>query len=89
MTDPTDLHDDDEDLRLEDEADDTDDDGDDRPQRIMLVTDAWEPQMNGVVRTLSRTVEECRAMGHQVEVIHPGLGYKTFPLPTYPEIKLA
>ena len=89
MTDPTDLHDDDEDLRLEDEADDSDDDGDDRPQRIMLVTDAWEPQMNGVVRTLSRTVEECRAMGHQVEVIHPGLGYKTFPLPTYPEIKLA
>jgi len=89
MTDPTDLHDDDEDLRLENEADDSDDDGDDRPQRIMLVTDAWEPQMNGVVRTLSRTVEECRAMGHQVEVIHPGLGYKTFPLPTYPEIKLA
>jgi glycosyltransferase involved in cell wall biosynthesis len=61
----------------------------DRPQRIMLVTDAWEPQMNGVVRTLSRTVEECRNMGHEVEVIHPGLGYKTMPLPTYPEIKLA
>ncbi|WP_373696367.1 glycosyltransferase family 4 protein [Hyphobacterium marinum] len=55
----------------------------------MLVTDAWEPQVNGVVRTLSRTVEECRAMGHDVEVIHPGLGYKTWPLPTYPEIQLA
>jgi len=63
--------------------------GDDRPQRIMLVTDAWEPQMNGVVRTLSRTLAECRKVGHEVEVIHPGLGYKTFPLPTYPEIKLA
>ncbi|MAC88096.1 MAG: alpha-mannosyltransferase [Maricaulis sp.] len=63
--------------------------GDERPQRIMLVTDAWEPQVNGVVRTLSRTVEEARAMSHQVEVIHPGLGYKTFPMPTYPEIKLA
>jgi hypothetical protein len=59
------------------------------PLRILLVTDAWEPQVNGVVRTLSRTVEECRAMGHEVEVIHPGLGFKTFPLPTYPEIKMA
>lgn len=61
----------------------------DRPKRIMLVTDAWEPQVNGVVRTLTRTTEECRAMGHEVEVIHPGLGYKTWPLPTYPEIRLA
>nr|WP_233245849.1 glycosyltransferase family 1 protein [Marinicauda salina] len=59
------------------------------PLRIMLVTDAWEPQVNGVVRTLSRTVEECRAMGHEVEVIHPGLGFRTFPMPTYPEIKMA
>ena len=59
------------------------------PLRIMLVTDAWEPQVNGVVRTLSRTVEECREMGHEVEVIHPGLGYTQFPLPTYSEIKLA
>nr|WP_291889597.1 glycosyltransferase family 1 protein [Maricaulis sp.] len=67
----------------------TAEDTEERPQRIMLVTDAWEPQMNGVVRTLSRTVDECRAMGHQIEVIHPGLGYKTFPLPTYPEIQLA
>jgi glycosyltransferase involved in cell wall biosynthesis len=62
---------------------------DDRPLRIMLVSDAWEPQVNGVVRTLTRTVEECRAMGHEVEVIHPGLGYRTIPLPTYPDIKLA
>ena len=38
------------------------------PLRIMLVTDAWEPQVNGVVRTLTRTVEECREMGHEVEV---------------------
>jgi glycosyltransferase involved in cell wall biosynthesis len=59
------------------------------PLRIMLVTDAWEPQVNGVVRTLSRTVEECRGMGHEVEVIHPGLGFRTMPLPTYPDIKLA
>ena len=57
--------------------------------KIMLVTDAWEPQVNGVVRTLSRTVGECRDMGHEIEVISPGDGYKTIPLPTYPEIQMA
>ena len=56
--------------------------------RILLATDAWEPQVNGVVRTLSRTVAECRAMGHEVQVVHPGL-FKTVPMPTYPEIRLA
>jgi glycosyltransferase involved in cell wall biosynthesis len=56
--------------------------------RILLATDAWEPQVNGVVRTLTRTAAECRAMGHEVEVISPDQ-FKTFPLPTYPEIKLA
>jgi glycosyltransferase involved in cell wall biosynthesis len=56
--------------------------------RILLATDAWEPQVNGVVRTLSRTVAECRAMGHEVQVVHPGL-FKTMPMPTYPEIRLA
>jgi glycosyltransferase involved in cell wall biosynthesis len=56
--------------------------------RILLATDAWEPQVNGVVRTLTRTIAECRAMGHEVEVVSPDQ-FKTFPLPTYPEIKLA
>ena len=56
--------------------------------RILLATDAWEPQVNGVVRTLTRVIAECRAMGHQVEVVSPDQ-FKTFPLPTYPEIKLA
>lgn len=75
---------------IENDDNGAEDDGfGDKPKRIMLVTDAWEPQVNGVVRTLTRTVDECRAMGHEVEVIHPGLGYKTMPLPTYPEIKLA
>jgi glycosyltransferase involved in cell wall biosynthesis len=59
-----------------------------RPMRILLATDAWEPQVNGVVRTLTRVVAEMRAMGHLVEVISPDQ-FKTFPLPTYPEIKLA
>ncbi|HTX50688.1 MAG TPA: glycosyltransferase family 1 protein [Caulobacteraceae bacterium] len=56
--------------------------------RILLATDAWEPQVNGVVRTLARVVAELRDMGDQVEVISPDQ-FSTFPLPTYPEIKLA
>jgi glycosyltransferase involved in cell wall biosynthesis len=61
---------------------------DELPSRIMLVTDAWEPQVNGVVRTLQRTVQELRAMGCEVEIVSPN-GYKTVPLITYPEIQLA
>jgi len=56
--------------------------------RILIATDAWEPQVNGVVRTLTRTVSELRAMGHTVEVISPDQ-FPTVPMPTYPEIKLA
>ncbi len=59
-----------------------------RPMRILIATDAWEPQVNGVVRTLTRVVSELQAIGHTVEVIHPGQ-FKTFPLPTYAEIKVA
>jgi len=57
--------------------------------RIMLVTDAWEPQVNGVVRTMKRIIAETEAMGHVWEIVHPGQGFMTMPLPTYPEIKLA
>jgi glycosyltransferase involved in cell wall biosynthesis len=56
--------------------------------RILLATDAWEPQVNGVVRTLSRVVAELRSMGHEVELVSPNQ-FPTVPLPTYPEIKLA
>jgi 1,2-diacylglycerol 3-alpha-glucosyltransferase/glucuronosyltransferase len=56
--------------------------------RILLATDAWEPQVNGVVRTLTRIVAELREMGDAVEVISPDQ-FPTVPLPTYPEIKLA
>jgi glycosyltransferase involved in cell wall biosynthesis len=58
-------------------------------QRILLVTDAWAPQVNGVVRTLERLVAELEAMGCEVEVISPADGYKTVPLVTYSEIRLA
>ncbi|NNE59106.1 MAG: glycosyltransferase family 1 protein [Hellea sp.] len=57
--------------------------------KILLVTDAWKPQMNGVVRTLTRTVEELISAGHEVEVIAPGDGYRTMPVPTYPDIRMA
>ncbi len=57
--------------------------------RIMLVTDAWEPQVNGVVRTLANTMRELLAMGCEVEVVSPADGYKTVPLITYSEIRLA
>ena len=57
--------------------------------KIMLVTDAWHPQVNGVVRTLTRVIEECEAMGHTFEVVSPADGFKTIPLPTYNEIQLA
>ena len=56
--------------------------------RILLATDAWEPQVNGVVRTLTKVMAELRAMGHEVDVVSPDQ-FPTFPLPTYPEIKLA
>ena len=56
--------------------------------RILLATDAWEPQVNGVVRTLKLTMAELREMGHEVELVAPDR-FKTMPLPTYPEIRLA
>lgn len=57
--------------------------------KILLITDAWHPQINGVVRTLDKTVGQLRERGHDVEVIAPSDGYFTLPLPTYPDIRLA
>jgi glycosyltransferase involved in cell wall biosynthesis len=57
-------------------------------RRIMIVTDAWRPQVNGVVRTLTTVTEELRAMGHVVEVIGPDR-FRTIPCPTYPDISLS
>ena len=56
--------------------------------RIALVSDAWVPQVNGVVRTLMTTVDRLRAAGHSVETITPD-GFATVSCPTYPEIRLA
>ena len=57
--------------------------------KILLVTDAWEPQVNGVVRTLSNTMRELTAMGCEIEVISPADYKRTVPLITYSEIRLA
>lgn len=56
--------------------------------RIALITDAWKPQVNGVVTTLVELVKELEKLGHTIEVIHPGL-FKTRPCPGYSGIDLA
>jgi hypothetical protein len=56
--------------------------------RILLATDAWLPQVNGVVRTLQRVRQECEAQGHVIEVVSPDQ-FRSVPCPTYPEIRLA
>lgn len=56
--------------------------------KIALVTDAWEPQVNGVVVTLRELVRELEHLGHQVAVFHPGQ-FRTRPCPGYPGIDIA
>jgi glycosyltransferase involved in cell wall biosynthesis len=56
--------------------------------RILIVTDAWHPQVNGVVRTLERVAEEVRLLGHNVLFLTPDL-FRTVPMPSYPEIRLS
>lgn len=56
--------------------------------RLLLVTDAWKPQVNGVVTTLVELVEQLEILGLEVLVVHPGL-FKTRPCPGYEGIDLA
>lgn len=56
--------------------------------KIAIVTDAWEPQVNGVVTTLRTTQQTLNQLGNTVEVFTPS-NFKTIPCPTYPEIRLA
>jgi 1,2-diacylglycerol 3-alpha-glucosyltransferase/glucuronosyltransferase len=56
--------------------------------RILLITDAWHPQVNGVVRTLDALKLELERTGHSVETITPDQ-FHSFPMPGYPEIRLA
>src|SRR5665213_316100 len=56
--------------------------------KIFIVTDAWRPQTNGVVNTLSHTAACLGRLGHEVQLITP-VGFCTVPCPSYPEIRLA
>jgi glycosyltransferase involved in cell wall biosynthesis len=56
--------------------------------RIAIATDAWFPQVNGVVRTMNRVIEELRALGHEAEPFGPDR-FLTIACPTYPEIRLS
>lgn len=60
-----------------------------RPIRsVVIVSDAWHPQVNGVVRSLDYTIADLRRRGLRVVIIHPGQ-FRTIPCPTYPEIRLS
>jgi len=59
-----------------------------RPVKIVIVTDAWSPQINGVVRTLQATCRELQRCGHSVALITPQSFFKV-PCPGYPQIHLA
>ena len=54
--------------------------------RILIVTDAWSPQVNGVVRTLNAVIAELEAKGHDVRTINPA-GRPSWPMPLYREIR--
>lgn len=56
--------------------------------KIAIVTDAWLPQVNGVVRTYENTSRELIELGHEVIMITPA-DFRTIPCPTYPSIRLA
>jgi glycosyltransferase involved in cell wall biosynthesis len=56
--------------------------------RIAIPTDAWHPQVSGVVTKFERVAREIEHMGHEVCLITPDM-FRTIPCPTYPQIKLA
>ncbi len=59
------------------------------PMKILIVTDAWHPQINGVVRTYEHLIAELEKSGHTIRVIGPADFPYTVPLPGYREIRLA
>ncbi|MBU6321616.1 MAG: glycosyltransferase family 1 protein [Patescibacteria group bacterium] len=58
-------------------------------KKLLIVTDAWAPQTNGVATTFTAIVAELEKRGVAVTVVHPGLFKRVFPLPLYPEVRLA
>src|SRR5713226_1652205 len=56
--------------------------------RILVATDAWHPQVNGVVRTLTNMAEAARAFGVEISFLTPQ-SFRTFAMPSYPDLRLA
>jgi len=56
--------------------------------RVLIATDAWPPQVNGVVRTLLSLQRAARGLGVEIEFLSPD-GFRTVPVPTYPGLRLA
>lgn len=56
--------------------------------RVLVATDAWEPQVNGVVRTLQSLAESARGLGAAIEFLTPE-GFSSIPVPTYPGLRVA
>ncbi len=56
--------------------------------RILIATDAWHPQVNGVVRTLTMMADAARKLGADVSFLTPQ-SFRTFALPSYPDLRVA
>src|ERR1700756_4894825 len=56
--------------------------------RVLIATDAWHPQVNGVGGTLTSLARTAKGLGVDIEFLTPE-GFRTFPLPTYPGLRLA
>ena len=56
--------------------------------RVLVATDAWHPQVNGVVRTLTSLSHSARRLGVNIEFLTPA-GFPCIPIPTYPGLRLA
>jgi glycosyltransferase involved in cell wall biosynthesis len=56
--------------------------------KISIVTDAWRPQVNGVVNTLRQTIAQLNGLGHEVQTVTPEF-FRSLPCPTYPDIRLS
>jgi glycosyltransferase involved in cell wall biosynthesis len=56
--------------------------------RVLIATDAWHPQVNGVVRTLTSLARTARSLGVSIEFLSPD-GFPSVPVPTYPGLRLA
>src|ERR1700688_1244963 len=56
--------------------------------RVLVATDAWRPQVNGVVRTLNSLARAAAKLGVTIEFLSPD-GFPSFPMPPYPGLRLA